>query len=204
MKRTITFVAVLFIAISISRGQDDKSPTVKFLNKRGYYFQKNNSLPDSLKQWPDTLYYNTSYKAKLLGTPTIPISCERVELVNGVYQLIPSLNLGFGYTWFFGDFIFSENDKIIIDPGFSFGVMGNIGIQSNFNLSKPAGLFAGGFFGIQAITIFAGYDFLVRSPILGIGARVDLFTLSQNFLKPIGKVTEKKKHKKHAILILDE
>src|SRR5665213_123166 len=153
MKRTITFVIVLLIASTISKGQDDKSPTVQFLNKKGYFFEKNISLPDSIKRWPDTLYYNTAYKAKFLGSPTIPISFERVERVNGVYQLIPSLNLGFGYAWFFGDFIFSENDKIIIDPGFSFGVMGNIGIQNNLNLSKPAGLFAGGFFGIQAITI---------------------------------------------------
>jgi hypothetical protein len=82
--------------------------------------------------------------------------------------------------------------------------MGNIGLQTNLNLSKPAGLFAGGFIGIQALNIFAGYDFLIGSPILGIGARVDLFTLSQNRLKPFGKVVEKKKHKKHAFPILDE
>lgn len=204
MKTLITFILILIITISISKGQEEKSPTVEFLNRRGYTFPGNIGPPDSLRKWPDTVYYNTAYKAKLLGSPTIPISFGRVEFTHGSYQVTPTLSLGYGYAWFFGDFIFSENDKIIVDPGFSFGVMGDIGIQNNFDLTKPSGFFLGGFIGIPAITLFSGYDFLAKTPIIGLGTRVDLYTLSQNRLKPFGKVREVRKHKKYALPIVDE
>jgi len=204
MKLTIVLCIILILTVSISNGQEEKSPTYDFLNRRGYIFPGNMGPPDSLRKWPDTMYYDTPYKSKLLGSPTIPISFGRVEFQNGKYQVTPTLSIGYGYAWFFGDFIFSENDKIIVDPGFSFGIMGDIGIQNNFDLTKPSGLFLGGFIGIPAITLFSGYDFLAKTPIIGLGTRVDLYTLSQNRLKPCGKVREMRKHKKFASMIVDE
>jgi len=206
--KKIVFIIYLVLTSFIVNGQnDEKSPIVNFLNKRGYTFANRdsvNSISDSLKKWPDTLYYNTVYRATLLGSPTIPISFSKIEQVNGEYQVSPSISLGYGYTWFKGDFIFNENDKITVDPTFFFGVIGDIGLQNNFSLKKLASVFTGGFIGFGAFSLFGGYDFLTSSPSIGLGGRIDLFTISQNYLKPIGKVREARKHKSVATPISNE
>src|SRR5437016_536892 len=112
-----TFFLIFIFSILLifaASGQEEKSPIVTFLNKRGYFFPcttERNLIPDSLQRWPDTLYYNTPYKARLLGSPTIPISFSRIEYSKGAYQVTPTISIGYGYTWFNGDFIFNENDK---------------------------------------------------------------------------------------------
>jgi len=202
--------SILFLLILISsfvNGQDEKSPITKYLIKRGYEFPESGRqklIPDSLKQWPDTLFYNTLYKAKLLASPTIPISFSKIVSVNGEYEVTPTISIGYGYTWFFGDFIFNENDKITVDPGFFFGAIASVGVQNNFDLRKPAGFFTGGFIGFGPFSLFFGYDFISQSASIGLGGRIDLYTISQNFLKPIGKVREKQKHRKIAPIIENE
>lgn len=202
------FLCLLTFGISlISFGQVEKSPIVKFLNMRGYQFQStlnNQIIPDSLKKWPDTLYYNTVYKAKLFGSPTIPISFSKIEYVNGKYEVSPTISIGYGYTWFFGDFIFNENDKITVDPTFFFGLITDIGLQNDFSLKKLASIFTGGFIGFGAFSLFAGYDYITNSPSIGLGGRIDLYTVKQNYLKPMGKVREVRKHKSVSSPIADE
>ena len=206
MKVTLLSIICLVI-ISIAFGQEEKSPTVKFLNKRGYQFPDSSitqNIPENDKKWPDTVYYNTVYKARLLGSPTIPLSFSKIEHINGKYIVTPSISIGYGYTWFFGDFIFNEDDKITIDPTFFFGLIGDVGLQNDFSLNKLASIFMGGFVGFGSFSLFAGYDFISKSPSIGLGGRVDLFTLSQNFLNPIGKVKEIRKHKHVSLPIGNE
>src|SRR4051812_42996045 len=103
MKRLVFIAIILWSACAFA--QEEKNPVVEFLTKRGYTFpdsNKVNTQPDSLKKWPDTVYYNTTYKSKLLGTPTIPISFSRLELVDGKYVLSPTISIGYGYAWFRG------------------------------------------------------------------------------------------------------
>jgi hypothetical protein len=209
MKLTLSISFCLFIILSAT-GQDifnpDKRPIPNFLIKRGYIF------PDSLRgkaltgnrQWPDTLYYNTVYKSKLLGSLTIPISFSNIELNHGNYVVSPTISLGIGYTWFFGDFIFNENDKITVDPTFYFGLITNAGLENNFSFNKLASFFTGGFIGVGAFTLFAGYDIINKSPSLGVGGRIDFYTVSQKFLHVIGKVHEVRKHKSIAPKITGE
>ena len=201
-----TLISILCLVISSSVfGQEEKSPTIKFLNKRGYNFpDTSRNIPECHKKWPDTLYYNTVYKARLLGSPTIPISFSKIEHINGKYLVTPSISIGYGYTWFFGDFIFNEDDKITVDPTFFFGLIGDVGLQNDFSLNKLASIFTGGFVGFGSFSLFAGYDYILKSPSIGLGGRVDLFTLSQNFLNPIGKVREARKHKSVALPIGNE
>ncbi len=207
MKAIFLFLfSAIFIA-KIANAQEEKSPTVKFLTKRGYTFTdstKVNTRAESLQKWPDTLYYNTSYRATLLGSPTIPISFSKIELVNGKYQVAPTVSIGYGYTWFTGKFIFNENDKITIDPVFFFGLIADVGLQNDFSLKKLTSIFTGGFIGFGAFSLFGGYDYMSKSPSLGLGGRIDLFTISQNRLKPFGKVHEVRKHKKAAVPISNE
>lgn len=186
--------------------EEEKSPTVRFLLKRGYIF------PDSIpvdpenknKRWPDTLYYNTTYVSRLLGSPTVPISFSRIEYIDGKYEVSPTISIGLGYTWFTGQFIFNENDKVTVDPKLFFGLVGDVGLQNDFSFNKLAGIFAGGFIGFGNFSLFAGYDFITQSPSIGLGGRIDLYTVSQNFLRPIGKVRELRKHKKIATPIANE
>lgn len=207
MKAIYLFVfSAIFIA-KIANAQEEKSPTVKFLNKRGYTFTDSstvNSRTKSLRKWPDTLYYNTSYRATLLGSPTIPISFSQIVLVKGKFVVVPAISIGLGYTWFIGKFSFNENDKITIDPVFFFGLFADVGLQNDFSLNKFTSIFTGGFIGFGAFTFFGGYDYLSKSPSIGLGGRIDLFTISQICLKPFGKVREVRKHKKKAIPISNE
>ncbi len=207
-KNSKYFIFFYFILLTkITNGQEEKSPTVIFLNKRGYTFTDSNTINtrvDSLQKWPDTIYYNTSYRATLLGSPTIPISFSKIELVDGKYQVTPTVSIGYGYTWFTGKFIFNENDKITIDPVFFFGLIADIGLQNDFRLNKLTSIFTGGFIGFGAFSLFGGYDYMTQSPSIGLGGRIDLFTISQNRLKPFGKVREVRKHKKAAVPITNE
>ena len=206
-RKGLLFLMLSFFMISVAIGQAEKSPTAKFLYKRGYTFPGDSkSTAKRTDKWPDTLYYNTTYKTKLLGSPTIPITFSQVQFINSSqYGITPSISIGYGYTWFFGRFIFSENDKIIVDPTIFFGLVANIGLQNDFNLRKgPTGYFAGGFIGTQAFSLFAGYEFKTHSPTIGLGTRIDVYTLSQKSLKPIGKVRVLRRHKTIATPISDE
>ena len=207
------FVLILCILSAGGNAQNkdsietEKSPTADFLLKRGYVFpeQKTITLRDTGNKWPDTVYYNTPYRAKLLGSPTIPFSFSRVEKDStGKYVLSPTISIGYGYTWFFGKFYLNENDKIMVDPTFQFGLVGDVAIQNDFSLNRIAGLFAGGFIGFANFSIFGGFDFVNGSPLLGVGGRVDVYTFHQNSLKPIGKVREYRRHKKVAQRVLYE
>lgn len=111
--------------------------------------------------------------------------------------------MGLGYTWFWGDFIFNENDKITVDPKVFFGVVANTGLESGLNF-KEGGLYASGFIGISSFTLIFGYDIINKSPSLGVGGRIDLYSISQKFLHVLGRVHEVRRHKKIAIPITRE
>ncbi len=207
MKSAFTILCFLVFTVYFVAGQDNRNPIAKFLTKRGYTFPdstKKKNLSGKANQWPDTLYYNTMYKPKLMGSLTIPITFSSIEITNGDAIVSPNVSLGIGYTWFYGDFIFNEDEKITIDPTFFFGVLGDAGIENNFSLNKLAGFFTGGFIGFGAFTLFGGYDLINRYPLVGIGGRVDFFTISQNFLHVFGKVQEVRKHKSIALPITGE
>lgn len=204
MRPVLLFLLLLCLVHETIGQKEEKSPTSKFLHKRGYTFPGRKKDSQRSTKWPDTLYYNTTYKSKLLGSLTVPITFSRVEFVDGKYQVTPTIGFGLGYTWFFGKFIFSENDKIIVDPTIFFGLVADIGVQNDFNLFRPAGFFTGGFVGTSAISLFFGYDFVTRSATLGLGSRIDLYTLTQKALRPIGDVRPVRRHKKRATPIIDE
>jgi hypothetical protein len=194
----LLFSFFLFSGISLAMGQETESPITQFLTKRGYTFPgsvKKNNLPDSLKQWPDTLYYNTQYKGTVMGSITIPFYFSGIEIAGGKITVSPTVNLGLGYTWFWGDFIFNENDKITIDPKVFYGLFVNTGVENGLNL-KSGGLIAAGFVGVSSFTLIFGYDIINKSPSLGVGGRIDFYTVSQKFLHVIGKVHPVIKHKK--------
>jgi len=207
MKRLLFLSMIIVFTISIAKGQEDENPTVQFLIKRGYTFPDSihkQNLPHGIQQWPDTLFYNTPYKSKLLGSMTIPISFSSIEISRGNYIVSPTVSLGLGYTWFWGDFIFNEDDKITVDPKVFFGLIGNAGLENNFSLNKLASFLAGGFVGVGSFTLFGGYDVINKSPSLGVGGRIDFYTISQKFLHVLGPVHSVRKHKKIALPITAE
>jgi len=207
-KRSYLFAVFFILIVSTSIAQQDlRNPNTKFLTKRGYSFPdsaRTNDIPGKPNQWPDTLYYNTMYKATIMGSLTIPITFSSIEISNGDAIVSPNVSLGLGYTWFYGDFIFNENDKMTVEPTFFFGLLGDAGIENNFSLNRLAGFFAGGFVGVGAFTLFGGYDVINHYPLVGLGGRVDFFTISQKYLHIFGKVHEVRKHKSIAKPITGE
>ncbi|MEO5572801.1 MAG: hypothetical protein ABIT08_07885 [Bacteroidia bacterium] len=204
MKKSLLITAVLLYPILNLNAQGNKSPTYKFLVKRNYTFPDSISTDSLNRKWPDTLYYNTVYRSKVLASPTIPISFSRVVLINGKYEVTPTISIGYGYAWFLGTFYFNETDKISVDPTLYFGLMADISLQNNLSLDKLTGLFTGVFVGLSSFTFFGGYDYITQGPILGIGGRIDLYTLRQSYLKPVGKVWEERPHKTGALPIRNE
>jgi hypothetical protein len=215
MKKIVLSTLLLLFITYVTHGQQT-DPIVKYLLKRGYTFPDSilaHPIPDSLKQWPDTLYYNMAYKPKFMRTATIPISFSKVEFipaqtVNGQYQaghyeVVPVVSLGFGYNWFLGDFIFSNDDKIMVDPSVYFGVIADAGLQSNFSINELSlnpyrflgSIFAGGFIGVSTFSLFVGWDFISHGPSIGIGGRIDLYNINQKYLKPVGKIKAARRHK---------
>jgi len=200
----VPFVLYMTSCVTV---KDLRSPNTQFLTKRGYTFPdstKETNISGKPSQWPDTLYYNTMYKARHLGSLTIPITFSSIQISNGDAIVSPNVSLGIGYTWFYGDFIFDEDDKMTVDPTFFYGVLADAGIENNFSLNRLAGFFAGGFVGVGAFTLFAGYDIINKYPLVGIGGRVDFFTISQKFLHVFGKVHEVRRHKSIAQPITGE
>src|ERR1700722_3231636 len=203
MKRLLLFFSAIMLSSFIAKGQDSLNPITQFLIERGYKFPgsvNGNTIPDSLKKWPDTLYYNTTYQSNLLGSVTAPFYFSNVEIHDGKIQLSPTINIGIGYTWFWGDFIFNENDKISVFPKAFFGLMASTGLENGLNL-KQGGLFTGGFIGISTFSLILGYDIINNSPSIGAGGKVDFYTISQKFLHILGKVVEVRKHRKIALPI---
>jgi hypothetical protein len=203
MKSLLLFLIFYVFLISTLAAQD--RPIPQFLEKRGYVFPDSNRGKDttSNKKWPDTLYYNTPYKSKVFGSITIPFFFSSIEVYRGKIIVNPTVNLGLGYTWFSGDFIFNENDKITIDPKIFYGLFANTGVENGLNL-KSGGLFAAGFVGVSSFTLMFGYDIINKSPSIGVGGRIDFYSISQNFLHVIGKVHEVRKHKSIAPQITGE
>jgi len=136
-----------------------------------------------------------------LGCATIPISFSNIELARGNTEVSPTVGIGFGYSWFKGKFFFNENDKITIDPSFFYGFIANVGLENNLSFNQLASFAIGGFIGVGNFTLFGGYDFINKSPTIGLGGRIDFYTISQNYLHVYGKVHEVRKHKKIALLI---
>lgn len=209
MKSLLLFFCFSFFLILSVRAQDinssDKRPIPVFLEKRGYVFPDSTKGKDTTgnKQWPDTLYYNTPYKAKSFGSVTIPFFFSSIELAKGNIIVNPTANLGLGYTWFSGDFIFNENDKITVDPKVFYGLFANTGIQNGLNL-KNGGLFVAGFVGVSSFNLSFGYDIINKSPSIGVGGRIDFYSISQKYLHVLGKVHEERKHKSIAPRITGE
>jgi hypothetical protein len=155
----LLFIFLLWVP-SFVIGQEDYGPITKFLLQKGYTFPdsvKKHTTKGRIEQWPDTLYYNTVYKSKLMGSLTIPFFFSAIEDKGGTFSVGNTVNIGFGYTWFWGDLIFNEDDKIIIEPKVFFGLMANTGLQNGLNLKK-GGVFSGGFIGVGSFTLIFGYD----------------------------------------------
>lgn len=201
MKKTLSIIVIVLCAISISCAQQDKSPLFKFLHKRGYRFAGTDTTGKS-DQWPDTIYYNTIYKAPLLGSPTIPFSFSSIDFNSGNFALNSAIKLGYGYTWFLGDFTFNEDDEITIRQSFSFGVDADFDFKNSFLTGRPTSSFvAGAFFGLQTFSLFGGYDFIAKTTTLGIVTRIDIYTIFPQSLKPFGKIKELRGHRKDAEIV---
>ncbi len=186
-------IALIFVFSAVLYSQEKESSVIRFLKKRGYVSPQQILSNRALKpnpNWPDIVFYDTPYTCSLLGSPTLPLTFSRIEFKGADYKLGTTMSLGYGYTWFVGDFRLERNGKILVDPQFFFGVAADIGLKNDFNSDKvTAGATLGCFAGIKSFSVFGGYDILAKSWTVGIGTRIDIFTLSQESVIPFGKVS---------------
>jgi hypothetical protein len=206
MKNFVLFF-LFFFAVYNSISAQDLGEAQKFIKKHyamtnrfaNTYIGKTGGKEGEVSLWPDTIYYNTKYKGGLLGAPTIPISFGRVEVKDGKYFIGSALQLGFGYTWFMGDFSIMEDDQIKISSDLFFGLAANIGLTAaaidNNNISGS--FMIGGFAGFKSISMMMGYDFITRSETFGLGTRIDLYKIGNNSFRAFGMVREEFPYQRH-------
>jgi hypothetical protein len=194
---SIWLFPILPLLAQDTNSQENQTASEKFLSR---YYSISTDTTRELKyfsaiksandpKWPSTMYYNTEYTAGLFGTPTIPITFNRLQIKDGKAQLGTSISMGVGYTWFFGDFTFLEDGSIKVDHQFLLGIAGDFSIQGSPNEAEiKTGATLGGFLGFKQISLFAGYDFVNKSYPVGIGARLDFFSLSSDKFYPYGTI----------------
>jgi len=188
MKRFVaSMLLVLFIVVPATSQDETKrieSDSAKFMRINGI-------VPGAKgfagSKFPEALYYNIPYYGGLLGSPYIPISFSRViwNITDKNISLEPNLSIGGGYTFFFGDFSFTEDGKIKINPYFLFGPAFNIGFSQETTIKLN--LVLGAFIGFTNISFYGGYDFIENNPVFGLGARFDFFTIDTSSFHVFGK-----------------
>ena len=136
----------------------------------------------------NTLKPGTAYSVSG-STSTIPVTFSRVEKdAAGKYSVGAALNLGYGYTWFGGSGSYlatpapstpvagggSNDGTMDVDPEIFGGLALNTGIR-NESAGVGGALSATGFVGFKMVAVSAGYDFIAKSPIFGLSAKIDPF-----------------------------
>jgi hypothetical protein len=128
---------------------------------------------------------------KLAPFWSVPINFSKMDIKDGKAKIGPAMTIGYGYTWFFGNFTMNENQTINADPKFTFGLAADAGVkQDPESTGKGAeGAFSvGGFLGVKNFSLLASYDFITKSVSFGLGGRFDFFTLNNGSLDVYGHV----------------
>lgn len=119
-----------------------------------------------------------------ITTWSIPVTLVRLGSDDfGNTRIVPTLSMGIGYFWISATSVIDEkSESIRIDPTSaigmttSFGLVnridGTAGIEPSFTLA--------GVIGFRSMAMSFGYDLLTKSPVLGVGFRIDVFGLSRN------------------------
>jgi hypothetical protein len=116
----------------------------------------------------------------LIGTATIPINFARlVKRADGNYDVASQLSVGLGYLFVAGTMVPQSGDVVRIDPGFFIGPAGDIGVRQEENVLKGA-FSLGAVIGFNSIAFTGGYDFLGKSPYLGVSGKFDFFMLKRD------------------------
>jgi hypothetical protein len=138
------------------------------------------------------MYYNTAYTSPIMGTPSIPVTFNRIDYKDGRASQGATLSLGLGYTLFFGSFTIEEDGSFKVDPQILFGVAatGDLKPADPQGGGTQSGFTVGFFAGIKFIQAFIGHDFVNNATVVGLGSRIDAFNLTQAALWPYGSVQE--------------
>jgi hypothetical protein len=123
-----------------------------------------------------------SGKTILLLTPSFPISFSRLEQDTAKnWRIGPSIGIGGSYFFLVGKGYRNANETVQVEPYFVLGLSIEGGVSQNLQAPGVVGnLNIGGVLGFYKYFNFLfSYDVLNNRPVYGVGARVDLFTLTQ-------------------------
>lgn len=157
--------------------------TAQTLNGK-YTTKIKNNLQSNFQSAKSLLEDNTDYSGKtiLLLTPSFPISFNRIEKDSlNNWRIGPQAAIGGAYYFMVGKGYRNANETIQIEPyvvlgiGIDGGVSQNLeapGVIGNLNLNCMIGFY-------KYFNFLFAYDLLNKKSVYGIGARVDLFALTQ-------------------------
>ena len=189
----ILILVISFLPLSAFSQIGGGAPLIKYAQKQAMKALDNKSDPTiGLWSFSDALKFleeNRGIEAGTIlpiriSTWSVPVTLVRLDYdVFDNARIVPTLSLGIGYFWISGSSIIDAKSKSvkiypknIIGITTSFGAInrvdGNVGIEGSFVLS--------GVIGIHPMAMSLGYDFLTKSPVIGVGFRVDFFALSRN------------------------
>ncbi|HLP51398.1 MAG TPA: hypothetical protein VK154_10970 [Chitinophagales bacterium] len=172
-KKHLSYLLLLFITIAfnanaqtLSRSFTDKQFTAADGTKRKF-------LADgAVLADPRTI---------VLLTPSFPVSFGRLEQDNaGNWRIGAQLTLGASYYLVVGKAFLNDNGTTQVEPYFSIGAHIDGGLSQNTETAGVVGnLNVGGSVGFyKYINVLFAYDVLNKTPVFGLGGRVDLFSFT--------------------------
>ena len=189
----ILILVISFLPLSSFSQIGGGAPLIKYAQKQAMKANGNKSDPTiGLWSFSNALKFleeNRGIEAGTIlpiriSTWSIPVTLVRLDYDDfDNVRIVPTISIGIGYFWISGSSIIdtkSESVRIypksILGIATSFGAIskvdGNTGIEGSFAVT--------GVIGIHPMTMSLGYDFLTKSPVIGVGFRVDFFALSRN------------------------
>jgi len=123
-----------------------------------------------------------SGKIILLLTPSFPISFSRLEKdTSNNWRIGPQIGIGGSYFFVVGNGYRNANETVQVEPYFTVGISIDGGFSQNLQTPGVIGnINIGGVIGFYKYFNFLfSYDVLNNRPVYGVGARVDLFSITQ-------------------------
>lgn len=116
-----------------------------------------------------------------LFTPSLPVSFSRLEQNDaGDWRVGANVAIGASYVFMLGKGTGLEDGSVRVDPAFFIGLTGNFGVAQDPDEDGAISesFMLGGVLGFSGLSVIAGRDILAKTPILGVGGRIDLLTLT--------------------------
>ncbi len=193
MRRCVTIIATTIICViplCASAQIGGSEPLIKYAESQASkVFEYNSDETAQLWSFSEALDFlgdNNGIEAgSLLGiklrTWSVPITLVRLDFnESGNSFIAPALSVGIGYAWISGvTIIDATSESLRIEPQTSIGIATSFGAVNGVD-GITVSITVSGVIGFNSLNMSLGYDLITETAVLGVGFRIDVFSLSRN------------------------